>query len=202
MIQDMMLGTIEKSRVREIQDEDDFWKAKLKKLNPKKGKTIAEDKNDKSTKKLNDLKPCLIEEFLKSKYGQEKVEKVELEERDLIQNPMKYDIIEEQNITESEDMLTARKALSSFRKDENINGKDNFSMKNKDLLILDKQIMIKNDEEEHEGGEIVEEAEDKQNTKNEQKQPDNENIEDNVAQNKDLVLDEDDKSIDNISEIK
>ena len=114
MIQDMMFGTIEKNRVREIQDEDDFWKTKLKKLNPKKSKSIAEDEDDKPTKKPNNLKSRLIEEFLKFKLGKEKVEKVELEERGLRQNPMEYDIIEEQLITESEGISTARKALSSF----------------------------------------------------------------------------------------
>ena len=61
--------------------------------------------------------------------------------------------------------------------------------------------MGNDEEEEHEGGEIFEEFEDKKNTKNEHEQSDNENIEDNSTQNKNLVLDKDDKSIDDISEI-
>ena len=203
MIQDMMFGTIEKNRVREIQDDDSFWEAQLKKKT-KKGETVAED--EKPTAKPKNLKTRLIEEFLKSKLGQEKVEKVEVEERDLKQNPMKYNIIEEQLITESEGLSTARKALSSVRnRDENIDGKDTNSMNNEDLPISDKQIMMSPDEEENEGGEGVEEvepADDKQNVIDAPEQPNIGNDEDKETQNKDLILDEDDKPIEDLSEIK
>jgi len=90
MLQDMMLGTVEKCRVKE-------FKKKIE--------------NPKATEKE---KPSLVELFLKNKLADAKKEKFDEDEEDLRKNLHKYDIFEERDIIlSSEGASTSRKVYNS-----------------------------------------------------------------------------------------
>lgn len=87
----MMLGTVEKSRVKDFQEN------------------IANPKSLKEEKKNN-----MLFKFLKDKLADDKKDKFDQEEEDLRNNPVKYDIYEERDIiTASDGASTARKAFAT-----------------------------------------------------------------------------------------
>ena len=97
MLQDMMLGTLEKNRTVEYQD-----KVKLKATTSDKFslKSIVKEK-------VNKLR--LIDEFLKSRFTDPQSDKIDHED-EIKRNPYKYDIYEERDIiTDTEMQSTTRK---------------------------------------------------------------------------------------------
>lgn len=92
MLQDMMLGTVEKNRVEDLED-----------------KQIAKPKS-------------MIETFLRARLADVKKDKFDDEEEDLRQNPFKYDIYEERDIvTASDGASTSRRAIRDLQISSNNN---------------------------------------------------------------------------------
>lgn len=140
-----MLGTLDKHRVKEIEDDDDIWDGifKAQKLiaNAKKGKGTIDSSLFKKPilpfKALNKQgKTRFIEQFLMSKMGQAQTKKedLELEEQECHQNPNKYNIFEEKLNTESEGFSTSRGVFpnSPNKQEDELNNKNTISLNEND----------------------------------------------------------------------
>lgn len=91
MLQDMMLGTLDKNRVEEFNENK-----------------VAKPKSLSDGKKLT-----LMEIFLRNRIENKLKDKFDDEQEDIKNNPQKYDIFEErETVTQSEGLSTARKVFS------------------------------------------------------------------------------------------